>query len=378
MSSKLLSPEARLVLLADGSGEVSEEVRALLREPLDWPTVMSLAERERSILPLWRTVRATAAALDRPELQVLRHLAAIWEFKLVHLERLLFELLGLFREAGIETVLLKGAGLGAAVHRDFTRRPMLDLDLLVGEGRAEEAWSLARSKGWRWQADRYPLESYGHAHHLPPLTDAFSAGVALEIHTDLWMPDHPFGLTEQEVWSEARILKVRGETVRVPSLEHQLLHCCIHFAWSHRARSHAWRTFHDVRALTAKGMVEWDRLIRAARASGGETYCYWTLRLSATAIGTEVPDEVLSALRPSRSRLLLDRLERHFMLNLMPNAAGCPSVAVEKLLWKLAFRDGGSGGIPLPSDRAQATFPQRIAHQAHELGTWMRYLARLA
>src|SRR5690606_1418700 len=140
----LLSSEARLLLFADGGDSPSAEFHRLLREPLDWERLLVLADRERAALPLWRSVRAAGFDSDRPEVRVLRRLAGLWEFRLMHLERLLLETLGAFQEAGIDVVLLKGAGAALTVYGAFDRRPMGDVDLLVGPDRAEEAWALAQ------------------------------------------------------------------------------------------------------------------------------------------------------------------------------------------------------------------------------------------
>lgn len=378
-SRSLLTPEAQLVLLADGRAERNGEVRRLLESDLDWKKVLTLANRERSALPLWRTVRSAGADVERMEVKVLKRMAEIWEFKLLHLERLLFATLDAFHAAGVEAVLLKGAGVALSIYGGFTRRPMLDIDVLVPRDRAEEAWTLAQSLEWRWDAAGYPKAAYEEAHHLPPLMDTFGSGVGLEIHTALWMPDHPFAFSEADVLRDAVRIETSRGAVPVPRIEHQLLHCCIHFAWSHRIRSHAWRAFSDVRAFIEAGTIDWTEFVALARATGAETCCYWTLRLSSSTVGNHLPSEVLRELRPSGPEALFDRLERHFMLNFMPDDVHCPSLAIEKRLWRMAIQRGkGSGGIHLPSDGAPLSFPARVAHHAQGAGAWVRYLGRLA
>lgn len=377
-AESLLSPEARLALLPVGSPARHAEIASLLAEPLDWKRLLMLAQRELSALPLWRAIRDAGLDPATAESRMLRQLAFVWEFKLLHLERLTMQTMDAFRRAGIDAVLLKGAAAALQVHGGFTRRPMKDVDVLVDPARAREAWTLAQGLGWRWDARRYPMDAYDGAHHLPPLHDAFGANAGLEIHTALRMGSDPFRFSAAEILDAAVEVEVDGRSLRVPRLDHQLLHCCIHFAWSHGLSGHAWRTFSDVDAFVASGQIDWDGFVGRARESRAETCCYWTLRLARTLAGVAVPDEVLRELRPGLPGFLLDRLARHFALNLLPGADACPSLAVQKRLWMLAIKRGRRSGIRLPSTPPPKEFRARLAHQASSLVAWLRYLRRLA
>jgi len=190
---------------------------------------------------------------------------------------------------------------------------------------------------------------YDEHHHLPPLRDARGSGVHLELHTALFAPGHPFSLTPALLWAEARPLTsaTRGAPTAtsafLPALAHQLLHTCLHFAWSHAMKFGAWRTFRDVGATIATEQLDWDAFIRLARDSRATTACYWTFRLAQVAAEIDVPVEVETALRPPRPRAYLRGIERHYLLNLFPASQACPSVQLDRALWDLGMLPQWSG-----------------------------------
>lgn len=377
-SSRALLPREGEMVLRAGSADDPAAARHRLEQPLEWQRLLFFADRERAALPLWRELRTTSLAERADGARVLKRMAQVWEFKLMHLERLLGQVLDAFAAAGVEVVLLKGAAAAASVYGGFSRRPMLDIDLLVEEGQAERAWTLAQSHGWRWDAQKYPRESYTTSHHLPPLHDAFGSSSGLEIHRHLWLPGHPFRFTEVDVWRGAEPVNLLGRSCLVPTIVHQLLHCCIHFAWSHRMQSHGWRAFSDVRAFVESGRVDWVEFIEAARASGAETCCYWTLRLAGRFTGISVPGEVMEALQPKGPPQLLESLERHYVVNLLPHDANSPSVGLAQRLWRLGIQRGpGSSGIDLPADPVRRTLGERLHHHSRRVPEWFRYFRQL-
>lgn len=372
----LLRPETRLVLGAGISAHTPDELADLSR--IDWRLLITYADRERATLPLWRALKASSADLSGEGPRLLQRMAQIWEFRMLNLERLLHSLIPALQEAGIEGLLLKGAAAAATVYGGFGRRPMLDIDLLVPAEQADNAWRVAQSAGWKWDEASYPLGSYETAHHLPPLEDRFGASCGLEIHRSIWRPGHPFRLDEQHFVSNSRTVEINGSSCRVPRVSDQLLHCCIHFAWSHELSSHVWRTFSDVTAFLQSEDLDWDIFLSDAQGFGAATCCYWTFRLLSVVNGVSVPSEVLAQLRPSLPQSVLDRLERHYLLSLAP-IDGAPSVELSKALWRLGLRLGPSlEDIELPGAPEPMGLRTRLAHHTRQLPAWFAYLKRLA
>lgn len=375
-----LSAEARLVLHADSPRAQQAHEGLDADGEVDWELLLNLAASERAFLPLWRSIRDLEWAQEADEAKALKRAAEVWEFKLMHLERLLYKALDTATENGIDVMLLKGAAVTLFVYGEFGRRPMFDVDVLVRPDDARRLWDLARAGEWSWDSERFPMGSYDEAHHLPTLFDAFGSGVGLEIHSAVWLGDHPFTLGSADYWREAVAIDVAGRRVLVPSVEHQLLHCCTHFAWSHAMRTHSWRTFRDVAAFVDCGRVDWDGFSQMATSSRAASCAYWTLRLARSANAVDVPPDVLARLRPSMPDLLLDRLEQHYIRNLVvPSGADrpCPSLALEKRLWRLGIGLGPpSEGIHLPEADSYAAKGRvnRVMHHLRRVRTWGRYL----
>ena len=347
MSVSSLPAEARLLLLTAGGRELDPALTSLLDGTINWDKLSLLADREQAAPVL--LARLTEL---RPELEIgaaLRRLAMVSAFHLRLLQRRLYETIAALDAAGIEAVLLKGAGLGHSAYPAFTDRPMGDIDLLVARECIPAAREVLLASGWAGGSKRHSDEVYRGHQHLPPFYDANGTPVWVELHTDFCSEGHPFRLAPEAVLARARRLTVEGRTVVVPEVHDQLLHACIHFAWGHLLGSGSWRTFRDVGAIAASGQVDWEEFTARARQSRGGSCCFWTFQLARAVAAVEVPEPVMQALRPEMSGTRMRALERHFIRSLLPSSAACPSVRLRNLMWRLGIEPGRSGhGRALP------------------------------
>jgi hypothetical protein len=199
------------------------------------------------------------------------------------------------------------------------------------------------SAGWREIVGGIPESVYDRHHHLPPLHDARSADLQIEIHTALFPERQPFAFDARDLWARAKSLGSGSDEVFAPDPIHSLLHACLHFLWSHQGRFGVWRTIRDVDALVRTGAVDWAAFVDAARVTRGSTSCYWTFRIADVTAGVSVPAFVIDALRPPRSAYVLQAVERHFLRNLFPVEFACPSVSLDHALWELAVMPSWSG-----------------------------------
>lgn len=387
--ASVLSPEARL-LLATAVQEDDAGIRGLLEE-VDPDRLLRLAVWERSLPPLWWWLEPLVEGRWSGDVRgVFGRAARQRELFAVLLHWRLVEALGVLEEAGIDVLLLKGAALAHRGYALFTERPMGDLDLLVEPGTAERAWAALREHGWSWDAERYPAEPYETIHHLPPLTDARETGARLEVHFGVLPPGHAFRFGADDLRRGAAEVWIEGHRARVPRPVPHLLHLCLHFAWSHQLVRDAWRTFRDVDVLARIEDFDWRDVLAAARASGAERCCYWTLRLARELGGVAVPEDMLEELRPALPGPIRERLARHYALGLFPTEAGCPSVALRRLLWRLGVHPGGDDREPWPESTELAggaddgsagegeTRPggwvERLRRHLRDRGVWGRYL----
>jgi hypothetical protein len=388
MLTSVISPEAQLLLAAgreDGAG--TDAIRALLAGPVNWERLFWLATYEKAAPVLLRGVmRAGESAVPKAHLAQLRKLAMVVEFRMLHVRQRLNETVDVLAAAGIDAVLLKGAALGCTVYPTPVDRPMSDIDVLVPAERAREARDILLRAGWTWNSELWQDQDYSGHHHLPPLSDARGGTLRLELHTELFITGHPFPLSGRLVRRDARTVTVDGRSFRVPSTLHQLLHACLHFAWSHGLRLASWRAFRDVGALTQRGGVAWDDFVVAARENRAATCCYWTLRLAQDLMGVPVPAATLAALQPPLPHFVLSRLEQHFAVQLFAREMACPSVALEKAMWGMGVMPRWSGhGASRPWNESDAlaegraesrpapSGSSRAMRQLRNLERWSRY-----
>jgi hypothetical protein len=386
----LLSREAQVLTLLAGGESDDAAARQLLGSELNWLKLGVLAEGERATPIVWQWLQRVHAPSMPVELTTAwRRAAMVSEFQLLRLERRLHDVIGALGREGIEVMLLKGSALAYTAYGCFTNRPMGDLDLLVRPERAQGAWRLLQTLGWVWPSARWPARHYARHQHLPPLVDSSEEGLRLELHTDLFPRPHPFQLPAEALWRAATTLSVGGHSVLVPDPVHQLLHLCVHFTWSHMMQWGSWRTFRDVAALTREGHVDWARLEDLARNGHAATCCFWTLRLARNLCGARVPDDVLRALRPPLPPFLLDRLERHYVLQLFAADARCPSAMLGRCLWECGILPRWSKhGAARPWDvdetwiapsngpTASTSWLRWLMNWARQVGDSVRYLAR--
>lgn len=365
---------------------MDEAIRGLVAQGMNLPRFLALAEVERAMPVAARRLRAAASdQLDPDAAATLWRHAQVAEFRMGHLQSRLGQTLDRLEGAGVHVVLLKGAAVAATAFSSFVERPMGDVDLLVDESVSTVAIEAALEAGWRRDAGADDGELYAEHHHLAPLIDGTGAGFALELHTNLFLPGHPFGLTAAHVRRRSVQRELGGRPVVVPHPADQIVHACIHFAWGHMLRGAAWRTFRDVDALLTHGGVSWSELIELARETRSWSCVYWTLRLARTAAGMDVPDGVLAELRPGdrTPEGALRWVERHALAQLLPSEIGCPSVRLQKGMWTLAIRPGRSGhGDVRPWARTAewAAFAER--HGAPDtrragIADWFRYARTL-
>ena len=339
-----MAAEERLLLLSAGDRGNDGAMREVARGPVDWARFLGLAQLERAVPVVYPRLRRVAADLVDPDtLEKMRRLAMVSDFAMLHLETRLRESLQVLDSAGIRVLLLKGAALASSAYSGVRNRPMSDVDILVDPSNAALARRLMLGAGWRELDGGIPAEVYERHHHLPPLYDAKSTDLQLEIHTSLFPLRQPFALDVSDLWKRAKPLGSPTPNVFVPDGSHLLLHACLHFLWSHQGRFGVWRTIRDVNALTRHDAVDWDAFVHLALESRGGTSCYWTFRIADLTAGVTIPETVVERLRPPRSAYMLQAIERHFVRNLFPVAFACPSVTLDHALWELAVMPGWSG-----------------------------------
>lgn len=379
-----MSPEAMALLCTAGPADQTGRLRGWLSTVASWPSLLELAWRSGA-QPVFEARVLTEAADLVPDdvLASLERSRRINELRLSYLHRRLRDAVDVLAGENIDVLLLKGAATAYTAHNSPTERPMSDIDLLVSPERARRAYDALLGNGWSAKYSPEYKGLYEGMHHLPPLIDARAPlEVEIEIHTDIVSPlRDPFGLGADELWADADTLPGFAGNCLVPNAVHRLLHCAIHFAWSHLMREGAWKTFRDVTAITAADDLDWPTVVDAARRTRSASCCYWSLRLARDYCGSAVPRGPLRELRPGRRA---DWLSTALANDMVPGQRVCPSTWVSQRLWEAAIRPGTSGhGSKRPwSSHPRWDLPRPETERAPEaqrnLAGWLRFMRSFA
>lgn len=237
-------------------------------EPADWTALTDIARQHR-ILPLMHArLRGDGAAWPVP--QSLRDGAAeafrTASFRAIRARRALVQAVQTLTDNGVATVGLKGVYLAFHAYADAGLRPLRDIDLLVPQDRAVEAWQMLLATGIIPNVDEIgDINDYLKVkHQLPALWCPVNA-VTIELHHRAF---HGSGsdpdVTDDPGFADALVRHAAGGvSIAYMGPEHLLLHLIVHSAHDHRFDNGP-GIFADVESLLATHRLDWAMVWRLA------------------------------------------------------------------------------------------------------------------
>lgn len=208
-----------------------DQTRELCSADLKWSRILSLSERHGLSPLLYHSLRAInlhdqigSDVMDRLKTayysNALRNLRLYDELRLI---------LAGFDQAGIKSIVLKGAALAEPVYKNVALRVMSDIDLLIQKEDLKRAQSVMKQLGYSSGQKRLAEWHIRNHHHL--LAYTFQGRVApVEIHFDLFPPMYNFTMEIDDFWKATRSCKIQNAEMRVFSVEDQILHLAVHGA----------------------------------------------------------------------------------------------------------------------------------------------------
>ena len=245
----------------------------------------------RRLLPLlYRNLRAQG--VQHPDLARYKEVYRTTWAKNQALFHRIARLLKALRQAGLPTLVLKGAPLAVLHYRDAGLRPMSDFDILVPTADAPRAFDCLSRLGWEAQFS-------GPPEWLVPVRQAISYRNAdsqdFDLHWHvLWErcgpdDDAPF-------WQAAVPVSIAGEQTLTLCPADQLLHACAHGARYNDFPTVRWAADATVIIRQAGPALDWDRLLSLAGALGMSLPLRDTLRFLHSQLEVPLPPEVLDRL----------------------------------------------------------------------------------
>jgi Uncharacterised nucleotidyltransferase len=201
--------------------------------------------------------------------------------------------LAIFHQAGISTLLLKGAALTLLHYRDFGLRPMQDLDILVPEDRALDAAAILEAQGW--SRNTLPSVSFGgfflsyrHAAEFMRRPEE-----RLDLHWHL-LVRACYREADQLFWDASIPVEFEGNSTRALCPTDQLLHACVHgAAWSEVPPL---RWVVDASSVLESSDIDWQRLLQVAATCRVVPALRDALRYLTITVGSPVPTWVVRKL----------------------------------------------------------------------------------
>ncbi len=270
------------------------EILAIGRHQNLFPLIYHVLSSHEEILkkvPVWVQEEFREGCLD--------HTALILLYENVLPKILIF----LDREK-IPFILLKGPSTAFEFYRPREIRPYTDLDVLirdrdygkVKEGLLKFGFEISNSEGETIRRKYFNSVS-------------FSRQELHEIHLDLhWETcmsswnQQPF-LNVDSVWKNIRW--IGNSEMKLPVLPPQmlLLYLCLHLTFHHQFGKIL--TLCDLDLVIQKfgGDLDWEEIARSAREMQIKKSVYYSLKMAALLLKSEVPESILNLLRPNRIAL---------------------------------------------------------------------------
>jgi hypothetical protein len=173
----------------------------------------------------------------------------------------MFKVLRMFHDAGIKTMVLKGAALVLLYYKDYGLRPMSDFDLLVPTEQTSAAIRLLEQAGWKAGMEQKITERHTFVRHSLEFMDA--TGQQFDLHWHLLWESCQAG-ADQDFWDHALTLTTQGVASHTLNPAYLLLHTCVHGAQWNSVPPFRWIADAMMILNSTESEMEWDRLVSQA------------------------------------------------------------------------------------------------------------------
>ncbi len=302
MDRMTVSPTADFLTYCCREADARNSEGVLLRASRvhDWENIVGLAGKQGVtllLLPLWTDLaeRGIMPAFVATQAQGMAYAQAA---KLMRLRVALKQVLSGFVESKLQVMVLKGAALASLCYDGAFLRPSGDIDLLCREEEFEKVREVLFSQGFCMQEEGplprrcTTLEAYYERHFV------HRSGMArIDLHLDCITLGMKPRNTEA-LWGRAMQLRIDGASALALSPEHQVLMLSVHL---HRHGFSRLIWFKDIDLIMRRFQrdIDWDEVARTARAEGAASTLWYTGHFLQRMLGTPVPREIASGLRPS-------------------------------------------------------------------------------
>lgn len=290
------SPEWKILLAAssaDGHGGKVEHLRALLNAPVEWNSVLRLADQHGTSSLLYQNLASLVDLLPSAVLASLRQSYERNIHKSLFLTRELIRILDCLDGLGIEVIPYKGVVLSEVYYGDIALRRSGDMDLFVRKKDVGRIKNVVRELGYVPRVHIPEDAEWDYIKSGYECTFDSSAGKnLLELQWALQPRFYAVDFDMEGIFERTLTVTVGGRTMKTPSAEDLVLILSMH------AAKHVWGRLIwlcDIVQIARQENVNWDWIQSQARQLGIERILRITLLLMKSLLSAPIPAPIESA-----------------------------------------------------------------------------------
>ncbi len=209
---------------------------------------------------------------------------------------------------GIPLILLKNGGIAIDIMDDLAECPMGDIDMLCRKTDFYAVHEIILNHGFQFK--------FRSIHEFEDLDEAFADGSTEYSYEDengetlwielAWRPVAGRWIRKDKEPDAERLVAdshaAKRSCCHVLSNEDNLLQVSIHTAKHSYVRAPGYRLHLDVDRIVSNKEIDWDLFLQKVDAVNSKTAVYFSLYLAHEILGTDIPENVLNALRPAKRK----------------------------------------------------------------------------
>lgn len=342
-----------------------DPVRLLIRNGLNWPDAMAIADRHRLSPVVYEIIAGAAEDLISPEQLIkLREAAAPSTSAGMALLHELLRLHRLFETAQIPIISYKGPLLAWIAYGSFIRREYSDLDFVVEQKFIPDVVAALTSAGYLPQFD--PREVHAGQDGTAPGQYSFlshSQKILVEFHTERTLRYFPTPIDLQDLTARLMTVEIGGQRLRTFSIEDTLVMLCVHGA------KHFWERLGwvlDIAKLATVRDVDWMLVKQVAAKMESTRVVLLGLYLAHDLFDAPMPGQLLEEIGRDRTvRDLAGKVYDQYASISEPTPGVLP-----RAVFRFRLRDGIGQGLrhtlrlamsPTESDRQTVHLPRWLS-----------------
>lgn len=280
-----------------GNSEEEEKKNKLLNLSFqEWKDMVEEAERQEVLPLLYHQIKKLEIALPRELMSKLERAFLHNALRNSLIIEKMKEIIKRFNEKGIKVVLLKGIYL-LTIYENIGLRAMSDVDFLVKKEDLERAGKEMFSLGYR-ASGLNPLKGFPGGPHQEYCSPG--EGLEFEVHWTLFNPRFIFRVDVEEMLKRAREIRLDDASAFTLAYEDILLYLATHLSAHITIGQVTLRLLCDINELIMRywKVMDWEEILVRARKWKITRPLYLALWLSKELLGTNIPADILSSLKP--------------------------------------------------------------------------------